>query len=394
MYLTSCRENFISHSFSKVDQLQAARTTRAAGFGARTRKRVFRVISQRRFIRYGLLTVNILILAAIVSFVTRSTPSVNSSNISNSGAAGLSDPLDQLSSADIAVNMAHMTNLPETTAVTNQADSVGAELAVPPAHATIISKPQAVLTDLKSNKDITTYIVQAGDTVASIAAKFNVTSESIMWSNGISGNTVNAGTKLNIPPVNGIVYTVKAGDTPDTLATKYRASKDQIVAYNDAELSGLYVGELIIIPNGQQPVTPSRSTYGRYYAGGSFSAVYGYNGYDYGFCTWYVAQKRTQAGNSVPSNLGNASTWDGRAAGAGLRVDHTPAVGAAVVTSHRGAGHVAYVERVNDDGSIWVSEMNSHGQRSITDSTSAGGWNRVDFKLWSASSASGFYYIH
>jgi len=77
-----------------------------------------------------------------------------------------------------------------------------------------------------------------------------------------------------------------------------------------------------------------------------------------------------------------------------LRVDHHPAVGAAVVTSHRGAGHVAYVERVNDDGSIWVSEMNSHGQRSITDSTPAGGWNRVDFKLWPASSAAGFYYIH
>src|SRR2546429_4403542 len=51
----------------------------------------------------------------------------------------------------------------------------------------------------------------------------------------------------------------------------------------------------------------------------------------------------------------------------GLSVGRTPAVGAAVVTSHRGAGHVAYVEKVNDDGSVWISEMNSYGQASMTD---------------------------
>jgi len=223
---------FISHSFSKAEQLQAARSSRVEGLFIRARKHALHFVASRRFIRYGLLAVNGLILGAIVSFVVRSTPSVTSrtSITSNSAATDISDPLDQLSSADIAVNLAHMTNLPETTAVTNQADSVGAELAVPPAYTTVISKPQAVVTDLKSNKDIATYVVQAGDTVASIAAKFNVTSESIMWSNGVSGNTVNAGTKLNIPPVNGIVYSVKAGDTPDSLATKYRASKDQIIA--------------------------------------------------------------------------------------------------------------------------------------------------------------------
>jgi surface antigen len=360
-----------------------------------------RLVSQRKFIRYGLLAVNLAILGSIIAFVAKSPSSVTPShgNLSNNAVSdGLSDPLDQLSSADIAVNLAEMTNLPETTAVTNQADSVGAQLAVPVAQTTVISKPQAVVTDLKSNKDITTYVVQAGDTVASIAAKFNVTSESIMWSNDISGNTVNPGTKLTIPPVTGIVYTVKAGDSADTLATKYRASKDQIIAYNDAELSGLKVGEQIIIPNGQQPVAaPSRSSYGYGSAGGgsgSFSAVYGYNGYDYGFCTWYVANRRAQVGNPVPANLGNASTWDDRAARAGMRVDHIPAVGAAVVTSQRGAGHVAFVERVNADGSIWISEMNSRGQRSMTDTTPAGGWNRIDFKLIDASRAATFNYIH
>ncbi len=99
-------------------------------------------------------------------------------------------------------------------------------------------------------------------------------------------------------------------------------------------------------------------------------------------------------GNPVPSNLGNASTWDDRAIGAGLAVNKTPSVGAAVVTSQRGAGHVAFVEQVNADGSVWVSEMNSRGQRSITDGTSAGGWNRLDFKLIPADLARTYNYIH
>jgi surface antigen len=354
-----------------------------------------RRVTQRRFIRYGLLSVNVAILAAIVVFVAQSSPAVTSSHSSvvggDTAVNGVSDPLDQLSSADIAVNLAQMAALPETTAVTNQADSVGAELAVPVAHAMVISKPQAVETALKSNKDIVSYVVQAGDTVASIAAKFNVTSDSIRWSNGLSGDTVSPGTKLNIPPVNGIVYTVKAGDTPDTLATKYKASKEQIIAYNDAELSGLPVGGLIIIPNGQQPapVVTRRASYSL-----SYSFGYGYNGYDRGFCTWYVANRRAEIGRPVPAGLGNAATWDDRAPAAGFTVNKTPAYGAAVVTSQRGAGHVAFVEKVNPDGSVWISEMNSRGQVSMTDTRSAGGWGKVDWKLIPAGLASTYNYIH
>lgn len=304
-----------------------------------------------------------------------------------------SDPLDQLSSADIAVNLALMTNLPESTAVINQADSVGAELAVPPAHTTVISKPQVVATTLKSRLDITSYVVQPGETVSSIAAKFNVTSDSIRWSNDLTGDAVAAGTTLTIPPVNGIVYTVNVGDTPDTLATKYRANKEQIIASNDAELTGLVAGTKILIPNGQLPAPTSARRGG----GGSFSLYFAsgaYNGYDKGFCTWYVADKRAKIGRAVPVGLGNASTWDNRAPSAGLLVNKTPAYGAAVVTSQRGAGHVAFVEVVNDDGSIWISEMNSRGQVSMTDSRPAGGWGKVDWKLIPASLASSYSYIH
>ena len=122
-----------------------------------------------------------------------------------------------------------------------------------PAEAVVNVKPQVVATALKSRADISSYTTVAGDTIASVAAKFSVTSNSIIWSNNISNTTLPAGLKLVIPPINGIVYTVKAGDTPQSLAATYSTNAAQIIAYNDAEITGLQTGEQIIIPNGQKP---------------------------------------------------------------------------------------------------------------------------------------------
>lgn len=366
----------------------------------RAKKRFVHLISQRRFVRYGLLAVNALVLGVIVAFVVQASPAITSShgNIAATSATNtVNDPLDQLSSADIAVNLARMTNLPESTAVTNQADSVSAELSMSPEETTVISKPQVVMTDLKSRKDIATYITKDGDTIASVAAQFNVTSDSITWSNGLNGNALSPGSKLLVPPVNGIVYTVKDGDTIDSLASKYHAGKDQIVAYNDAEISGIHTGEVILIPNGQQPVAAPAYTTAASYGGGLWgggSAVYGSNGYDYGYCTWYAAQRRAQLGKPVPANLGDAYTWVYRAASFGMPTGGAPAVGA-VAMKHSGApGHVAVVEAVNGDGSFWISEMNSYGQVSMTNSTPTGGWGRVDWKLIPAGSASSWSFIY
>lgn len=371
-------------------QIQAEERLRASWLAMLWRKlrALFaRVAASRRVVRFSLLALNVLLLISIGAFALRSTQAdqVLNKSLARSTGGQAVEPLDQLSSADIAVSAAVATGLPETTAVTNQADSVAAELTVAPADTTVVAKPQTVATAFKSRNDIKVYTVQPGDTVASIAAKFNVTSNSIMWSNNLGGNTVNAGVSLLIPPVNGIVYTVRSGDTIDSLAQKYRANKEQLIAINDIELTGLKVGERILLPNAQQPIVAvfTRAV-----------AVYGpYNGYDYGFCTWYVANRRAQAGNPVPGNLGNASTWDSRAAAMGLPVGKGPSVGAVVVTSYRGAGHVAFVEAVNADGSIWISEMNSYGQVSMTDSRPRGGWGVVDWKLIAASTAASYNYI-
>lgn len=297
-------------------------------------------------------------LGAVVGFVFMTSHSDNKSAIvAYAAAEETSNPVDRLTSYDIAANVARVVDLPEQKPIVNQAQSAKVSLAVSAnSDANVVAKPQIPTTALKSKKDIKTYVVQAGEDVAAVGQKFGVTSDSIRWSNSLNTNTVAAGTKLTIPPVNGIVYTVASGDTAQSLATKYKANADQITAYNDAEISGLKIGEKIIIPGGQQQVvaaaaSTASSLYSRI---GNFTATYGGNGYDYGYCTWYVA---TQV--AVPTNWGNANTWGYYAAMSGWNVSSTPTVGAIAQTSRGSFGHVGMVQDVSPDGSqVLIRDMN------------------------------------
>jgi surface antigen len=333
--------------------------------------------TRRRLTRAGLLLSNVVILAIILIFVLQ-RPQAGASQsaelASTSTNSSVNDPLDQLASANIALTVAQMDNLPEATAINNQADSQSAELAIASTDDNVVSKPQVVQTALKSRADITTYVTQTGDTIASIAQKFGVTSDSILWSNGLVSPQVPAGLKLVIPPVNGIVYTVKSGDTPASLAIKFGADQSQIVAYNDAEIGGLTPGEQIIIPSGtEQAGAAALGT-----AGSPLSSwggpAYGSNGYDFGFCTWYVASQI-----SVPSNWGNASTWAYYASLSGWNVATSPAVGSIAQTAAAagGEGHVAIVEAVNGD-QVLIKDMNDTGD--------GGGFGKVGSGWVSASS--------
>jgi surface antigen len=278
-----------------------------------------------------------------------------------------------------------MSGLGEATAVANQADSESAVRAISSTNSTVVSKPLVVRTAPVSRADIKEYTTRAGDSVSKIAAKFGVTSDSVRWSNDLTGNIVTVGQKLVIPPQNGIVYTVESGDTPESLARKFNASKDKIVAFNDAEIRGLKKGERIFIPGGTKseisattqyvstPVTTAVS-----YPWGS-APVYGYNGYDYGYCTWYVASRI-----SVPSNWGNANTWDNLAPLSGWTVSGSPRVGAVAQTDRGAEGHVAIVEAVSPDGlRIKYSDMNG-----------IAGWGRVGYSGWVSAGRFEHYIYH
>lgn len=347
--------------------------------------------TRRSLVRLAFFAVNITLLAVVGYVITQNPKSVRAdaiapalTNTKNTPSAA--NPLDQLSSADIALTIARLNNLPETTAITNQADSQASDLRISVASNTVVNKPQVVQTALKSKADIKIYKTVVGDSLSVVATKFNVTSDSIRWSNNLTGDALTAGTALTIPPVNGIVYTVAAGDTADSLATKYKANKDQIVAYNDAEINGLRLGDKIIVPNGTvTPLVPVTARAIAYSSGRTASyafgttALYGSNGYDYGYCTWYVANRI-----AVPSNWGNANTWANLAPLSGWTVSRAPHAGG-IAQSNRGAeGHVAYVEAVSDDGTmIKYSDMNG-----------LAGFGRVGSSDWTPSSHFENYIYH
>jgi surface antigen len=84
------------------------------------------------------------------------------------------------------------------------------------------------------------------------------------------------------------------------------------------------------------------------------------NTYQVGQCTHFVASKRY-----VPNNWGNASSWYSSAQAAGWTTSSVPVAGAVGWSS----GHVVYVELVNGDGTVTISEQNydwNSGIRTIT----------------------------
>jgi surface antigen len=340
--------------------------------------------ARRKLVRYGLISGNIVLLLIVALFIAanRSASSTVRSSTLNSAVATASsntNPLDTLSSAQIALTAAQLGHLSELTQIRNQADSDSLALALPPSDSSVLAKPQIVSTALKSKQDIIHYVSVSGDTVASLSTKFNVTADSIRWSNSVTGNALTPGTKLVIPPVNGIVYTVKNGDTPASIANKYSADEGQIIALNDAEISGLQPGELIIVPNGKVAAVTYYGGYSTSYNIGSYTAVYGGNGYAPGWCTWYVASRI-----AVPNNWGNANTWDDYARLSGWTVSSRPVVGAIAQTDSGWGGHVGIVEAVSADGSqIQYSDMN--GLR---------GFGQVGYSGWVSAGTFPHYIYH
>ena len=85
-------------------------------------------------------------------------------------------------------------------------------------------------------------------------------------------------------------------------------------------------------------------------------------GYGYRNCTdWVSFRVGVKTGSYVPSGLGNAKQWDDRAPSYGYTVSSTPREGSAAVSNYGYYGHVMYVEAVNGDGTITVSDYNRAG---------------------------------
>jgi LysM repeat protein len=106
---------------------------------------------------------------------------------------------------------------------------------------------------LAPRESVITYEVGNGDTLSTIAHKFGITLNTLIWANNLTVRSViKPGDDLKILPVSGVEHTVKSGDTAIAIAKKYGVNSADILAYNNLPTGGaLPIGKKLIIPGGE-----------------------------------------------------------------------------------------------------------------------------------------------
>lgn len=133
---------------------------------------------------------------------------------------------------------------------------------------------------VKIRDEIISYTVQKGDTISSIATKFGISEDTIKWANSLTSDSITIGDTLDILPVTGVAHKVAAGDTVYTIAKKYDINAQGIVdfPFNDfanPQTFSLVTGQIVIVPDGVKPEEQKSPQYTRptYYAGTGNAAV-------------------------------------------------------------------------------------------------------------------------
>lgn len=110
-------------------------------------------------------------------------------------------------------------------------------------------------TSVQNQKEITDYLVQAGDTLQSVADLFKISVNTIIWANDLtSSSAIKVGQSLVILPTDGVLHIVKAGDTMDAISQTYKAQSGNIISYNDlANQDDIYIGDILVVPGGTMP---------------------------------------------------------------------------------------------------------------------------------------------
>ena len=112
----------------------------------------------------------------------------------------------------------------------------------------VLKIPVAYEEEIPSTSEVT-YTVKSGDNLYSIARKYNVTVSDLMNYNNLTSNLLSIGQVIRIPSntSSSTTYTVKNGDTLYSIARKYNTSVDSIKTKNNLTSNTLSIGQKLII---------------------------------------------------------------------------------------------------------------------------------------------------
>jgi murein DD-endopeptidase MepM/ murein hydrolase activator NlpD len=108
----------------------------------------------------------------------------------------------------------------------------------------------------------TTYTVQTGDTVAAIAARHGIQTETLLWNNpdlNADPDTIFIGQQLLVPSRDGILYKVKLGDTLTDIADLYKVKVENVAGFVSNEIGNadsVSEGALLLLPGAVPPPPP------------------------------------------------------------------------------------------------------------------------------------------
>ena len=94
---------------------------------------------------------------------------------------------------------------------------------------------------------VNTYIVDKGDTLYSVAKKFDISVNKLKELNGLSSNMLSIGQKLSIPIGKETTYVVKSGDTLYSIAREFNTTVDELKRLNGLSNNNLKIGQILII---------------------------------------------------------------------------------------------------------------------------------------------------
>lgn len=93
------------------------------------------------------------------------------------------------------------------------------------------------------------YVVKKGDTLYSLATRYDTSVNDLININNLGTDYLNIGQILKVPKVDNEIYIVKKGDSLYSISKKFNTSVDKIKKINNLDTNKLLINQKLIIPS-------------------------------------------------------------------------------------------------------------------------------------------------